>query len=75
MFWVGMSKLLSRFSISATRYPRQSHEKSTLLSLLLINIFPMFAVDSYNNQLLIFNRADDAIVSDAVTSENFDIAN
>ncbi|WP_176608085.1 hypothetical protein [Streptococcus mutans] len=55
--------------------PRRTPEKSTLLSLLLINIFPMFAVDNYNNQPLIFNTADDAIVSDAVTSGIFDIAN
>ncbi|WP_162137357.1 hypothetical protein [Streptococcus mutans] len=55
--------------------PRRTHEKSTLLSLLLINIFPMSAIDSYNNQPLIFNTGDDTIVSDAVTSEIFDIAN
>lgn len=55
--------------------PRRTPEKSTLLSLLLINIFPMSAVDSYNSQFLILNRADDAIVSDAVMPEIFDIAN
>ena len=54
---------------------RRTPEKSTLLSLLLINIFPMSAIDSYNNQPLIFNTADDTIVSDAVMPEIFDIAN